>query len=121
MGDTLMLRLTDIYPLQTTWLPPTDIFDMGNQIFIRMEVSGISTKDITIQIQDDLLLIKGYRSESECTKMRVMQMEIIYGHFERRLRLPCAIDSNSARALYKNGFLEIQLPKAERKIKIHCK
>lgn len=108
-----MLRLTNIYPLQTTWLPPTDVFDMGTHIFIRMELSGISAKDVSIQIQDDLLLIKGSRIESECTKMRVMQMEIIYGHFERRLRLPCTIDSNSSKALYKNGFLEIHLPKAE--------
>ena len=108
-----MLRLTNIYPLQTTWLPPTDVFDMGSHIIIRTEISGISSRDVSIHIQDDLLLIKGHRREQECIKMRVMQMEIIYGPFERRLRLPCAIDSNNARASYSNGFLEIQLPKAE--------
>jgi HSP20 family protein len=113
MGETLMLRLADIYQLQSTWLPPTDIFDMGSHIFIRMEISGINTKDVSIHIQDDLVLIKGYRNEAESTKMRVMQMEIIYGQFERRFRLPCIIDSNSSRASYNNGFLEIYLPKAE--------
>jgi len=108
-----MLRLTNIYPLQSNCLPPTDVFDMGSHIIIRMEISGISSRDLSIHIQDDILLIKGHRREQESAKMRVMQMEIFYGPFERRFRLPCAIDSNNARASYKNGFLEIQLPKAE--------
>ncbi len=108
-----MLRLAHLYTNESKWLPPTDVFDTGSHFFIRMEIPGIKPDQVSINLQSDILTIKGDRRETECSKIRVMQMEINYGYFERNVRLPTGVDITNASASYSYGFLEVELPKAD--------
>lgn len=108
-----MFRISNRYPIESGWNPPTDIFDMGDHIHVKIEMAGINTHDLSITVNHNILTIKGSRIEDESVKMRVLQMEILYGYFERQLILPSSIDPEKASACYQRGMLEINLPKSE--------
>ncbi len=108
-----MLSLANRYPVESILRPPTDIFDMGDHLLVRVEMAGIDPNDVSITINGKLLTIKGSRNEDESSKMRVVQMEIMYGYFKRELILPSYVDAKKASAEYYNGMLEIELPKIE--------
>jgi HSP20 family protein len=108
-----MLRIAQRYPIESTWNPPTDIFDMGDHIHIKIEIAGINPKDVSITLNRNILTVKGSRIEDETVKMRVLQMEILYGYFERQFILPSSVDPNRASAYYQRGMLEINLPKSD--------
>jgi len=109
-----MLRIAQRYPIESTWNPPTDIFDMGDHIHIKIEIAGINPKDVSITLNRNILTVKGSRIEDETVKMRVLQMEILYGYFERQFILPSSVDPNRASAYYQRGMLEINLPKSDK-------
>jgi HSP20 family protein len=107
-----MQRFLKCYTNDSGWQPPTDMFDMGDFVLIKMELPGIKSSDVTIELQGSQLTIKGCRNESKCKKMRVIQMEIMYGCFEKQLTLPYLVDPQKASIVYYNGLFEIKLPKA---------
>jgi HSP20 family protein len=106
-------RICNRYPVESAWNPPTDIFDMGDYIHINIEMAGINPKDVSVTLNRNILTVKGSRVEDESAKMRVLQMEILYGYFERQLILPSSVDPNRALAYYQRGMLEINLPKSD--------
>ena len=108
-----MFRIANHYPTESTWNPPTDIFDMGDHIHVKIEMAGINPHDVSITLNHNILTVKGSRIEDESVKMRVLQMEILYGYFERQLILPSPVDPARASALYQRGMLEINLPKTD--------
>ena len=101
---------------ESVWQPPTDVYETPNEIIICIEIPGIQKEDVTIFLVDDVLTIRGRRSD-RCTeqKLRYHQMEIHYGCFERSLVLPKHIDRNRIQdASYTDGFLKIVIPKVPR-------
>jgi len=101
---------------ESVWQPPTDVYETPNEIVISIEIPGIQKEDVTIFLVDDVLTIRGRRSD-RCTdqKLRYHQMEIHYGCFERSLVLPKHIDRNRIQdATYTDGFLKIVIPKVPR-------
>ena len=95
------------------WEPPTDVLDLGDAILVRLEISGIVPEDLSIEIYGQDLWIRGRRQEPEETKFRVLQMEIYYGPFTKKIHLPCRIDVGRIEASLRQGFVEIFLPKVE--------
>ena len=75
---------------------------------------GIREKDVALSIMGDVLTVKGERKlEQDETEDGYHRMERIYGKFERSIPLPVRVQSDEVEATYRDGVLEIRLPKAE--------
>lgn len=99
-----------------TWTPNTDVYETAEHLIVKMELAGIQREDLEITLQDRLLLVRGYRedpSRQRPNRCSFRQMEIDYGFFERRIVIPRTVNGHRVRAVFHNGFLHIELPKAE--------
>jgi HSP20 family protein len=97
--------------------PLADVFISrdAKAIIIKLEIPGIVPSDVRLSLQDKTLTIEGIRYDSQKEGDRIyQQMEIDYGPFKRRVVLPVDIDVESAGAEYRDGFLTIELPVAEK-------
>lgn len=107
------------------WRPAVDIYERGEDLMIRAELPGIEKDAIEIRVEDNRLVLRGERKhEEEMTEANTYRMERQYGTFVRSFNLPKTVDAGKIAATYKNGILEIVLPKAEeakpKKIEIHA-
>jgi HSP20 family protein len=97
-----------------TWLPSVDMYASKDDVVVSVELPGVSEKDVTVSITGDLLTIKGERRfENEVKEQDLLHVERTYGKFERMIQLPMAVQSDRVKATYRDGVLEIKLPKAE--------
>lgn len=88
-----------------------DIYEKDSQVIAEMNIPGVSESEIEISLEDDLLTISAQREAEEETKeKRYYSKEIKRGVFSRTVRLPRTVDSNQARAEYKDGVLSISMP-----------
>ena len=99
----------------STWTPNTDVYETPESLVVKMEIAGIAKEDLEITLNDRLLLVRGFRKDP-CRQRRCSfrQMEIDYGYFERRIVIPRSVDGSRVRAQFHNGFLHIDLPKAQK-------
>ena len=106
----------------SVWTPPTDVYETPSHYVVRMEVPGIEETDIDIELNHNVLTIRGNRRD-KCsdTKLGFHQMEIHFGYFERVITLPHSIDPNVPPATYNDGFLCITIGKspARRAVRRH--
>ena len=92
------------------WSPPTDVYETDVSFVVRVEVAGLSGSDFKINAEDNFLVISGIRAEPP--ERRVYhQMEIRFGEFSTAIELPPGVDVTKADADYKDGFLNVILPK----------
>jgi HSP20 family protein len=92
------------------WSPPTDVFETDASFIIRLEVAGMCESDFSIEVEDNFLIISGLRNES--TERRTYhQMEIRFGEFSATVEIPAGADVSKTQAVYKDGFLNVVLPK----------
>lgn len=107
-------KLISVYT-EKAWQPPTDIYETDKEIVIRSEIAGMKPEEILISVDNNRLLISGCRDERDIrTKRNFRQMEINYGKFEKVLEVYCGIDPEHASASYKDGFLEVVIPKTKK-------
>ncbi|MDO8137532.1 MAG: Hsp20/alpha crystallin family protein [Candidatus Brocadiales bacterium] len=101
--------------LRGVWSPAVDVVENNDTIVIRAELPGIEPKDVDISVSGDTLTIKGEKREEKEEKGKSFyRMERCYGSFSRSIILPTSVEADKAKADYKNGVLEITLPKTER-------
>jgi HSP20 family protein len=97
-----------------TWVPAVDIHDNKDNLVIKADLPGMTQKDIEVSVEDDVLRIKGEKKkEHEDKKDNFYRLERSYGYFERSFSLPANVDASKINAAYKNGVLELTLPKKE--------
>lgn len=102
------------------WVPNVDVFETKNDVVVKMDLAGVSRDAIKIVLEEGQLVITGVREEpDEEEKEYFHQIEIEYGYFKRVIELPCAVASDRCRAFYRDGFLYVILPKAERQFVVH--
>lgn len=90
-----------------------EVFDDADQIVVRLEVPGLETSDLDLEVLDNYLVVRGEKQiERQRSEGRYHITECAYGRFERAIPLPDEVDSAEARASYRNGVLRIELPKA---------
>jgi len=95
-----------------TWSPAVDIVETDNDIVLRADLPGIDPKDVDIQVQNGTLTLKGERQfESDVKEDDFRRVERVYGSFLRSFALPQTVDSENVQAEYRNGVLELKLPK----------
>lgn len=99
----------------TPWQPPTDVYETGNEIIVRIAASGLKPEDIAVLFSNHILTVSGKRGDDSAhQKVCFYQVEIRYGYFERKIKIPKHVDANNIRATYENGFIVINIPKAEK-------
>jgi HSP20 family protein len=95
---------------RSDWAPAIDMFQRGSDLVIRADVPGLSKDDITVDIADDQLTIRGERRyDHEEERDGVFRSERSYGSFCRVVPLPQGAITDSAKATFNNGVLEIVL------------
>jgi HSP20 family protein len=100
--------------LATVWTPALDFSETNDDYVIRLEAPGVKMEDIEVTVQSNVLTIKGKREQSEEHKTEtVHRTERFYGSFARSLTLPMGVKTDDVAATYKDGILEIRLPKSE--------
>ena len=95
--------------------PRVDLVDRDEEILVRAEVPGVEKKDLHVDLSGRLLTIKGERRHEEKEeKGEFFRTEIARGSFCRAIRIPEDVDLDKAKAEFKDGMLEIHLPKTEK-------
>ena len=99
----------------TPWQPPTDVYETGKEIIVKIAASGLKTEDIAVLFSNHILTVSGKRGDDSAhQKVCFYQVEIRYGYFERKIKIPKHVDANNIQATYENGFIVINIPKAEK-------
>ncbi len=94
--------------------PAIDVYDDGDKIVVKAELPGVNKDDIEIVVKDNELVIKGEKKkEEEVKEENYYYSERSFGRFVRSIRLPVEIKADEVKARFKNGILEIELPKVE--------
>ena len=96
------------------WQPRMDVKESDASIFVRMDLPGMEQKDIRINVENNLLTVSGERRMEEEKKGESLhRVECFYGNFNRTFSLPQTVDAGKIDAKYRNGVLELTLPKRE--------
>ena len=97
-----------------SWVPAVDVFDTAEAVVLKAELPGMKIADIQIEVDDNVLTIKGERSfEEKVDEERYYRVERRYGSFQRSLALPQGVRADDIRATYEDGILEVTVPKSE--------
>jgi HSP20 family protein len=98
----------------TSWSPAVDIYETDNEILVQAELPGVDRKDIALQLENNVLTLRGDRRfEKETNQENYHRIERSYGGFSRAFTIPTIVDEDKIRADYKDGILKIALPKKE--------
>jgi HSP20 family protein len=97
-----------------TWAPPVDIYETDDAVILKAELPGVSKDDVSIEIHQNTLILRGERKhEEEVKEDRYHRVERAYGTFQRSFVLPTVVDQEHVQATYHDGVLELRLPKSE--------
>ena len=97
-----------------TWAPVLDMRETKDDVVLSFELPGISEKDVSLSITGDLLTVRGERTFNRDSKDEgVHHVERVYGKFERSVQLPMPVQPEKVKATYRDGVLEVKLPKVE--------
>ncbi|HEV7922072.1 MAG TPA: Hsp20/alpha crystallin family protein [Thermoanaerobaculia bacterium] len=100
-------------PASGTWAPPVDVAEEGDRIMVKVEVPGVDEKDLKVHFEDGILSVSGERQFERKDNRNYHRIERTYGSFVRQFSLPRSVDANAIAANYRNGVLEIEIPKRE--------
>ena len=96
------------------WAMPLDVYETKDQLIVKAEMPGFKPEDIELSVLGTTLTVKGERKqESELKEENSYRRELAYGSFQRQIDLPQVVNTDVLKATYKNGILEISLPKRE--------
>ena len=108
------------------WAPSVDVKETDKEVIVKADLPGIKKEDIEVSVDKDQLIIKGERKmEKEEKEKDYVRVERSYGSFYRSFNIGVPIKEDEIKASYKNGVLEISIPKEEikkpKKIEISAK
>ncbi|MFI5322354.1 MAG: Hsp20/alpha crystallin family protein [Thermodesulfobacteriota bacterium] len=97
-----------------TWHPSVDVYEKENGYVLKAELPGVNKEDIKLDITNKTLTLKGEKKfEEKNEKENYVRIERSYGSFTRTFALPDKVETENIKATYKEGVLEITLPKKE--------
>ena len=97
------------------WTPRVDVSETDKEVLLDVEIPGIEKNDIKIEVKNNTLYISGERKHEKKTEnTECSRIERHYGKFERSFGLPETVDTGKVSAKYKEGILELTLPKTEK-------
>ena len=96
-------------------VPPVDIYETEDSLVFKAELPGVTKEDITVEVKDNTMTLKGEkRFQKEVKEEGYHRVERAYGAFQRAFTLPGMVEQDKVKAKFKDGILEIVLPKAEK-------
>ena len=97
------------------WVPVVDVVESESGFEVLLELPGVSTGDVTIEMQDNELVIRGEKKLAELveSEQRIRQ-ESRHGEFERRFEFQSQVDGDGVTAGYAHGVLKVTVPKSEK-------
>ena len=99
-------------PVIRGWNPKVDVFEEADHIVMKAELPGVEKDQISIDVDGRVLTLKGERSvDNEVKEDTYTLRERSYGRFERAFTLPAETDAEQIKAEYKDGVLELNIPK----------
>lgn len=94
------------------WAPSVDVEETDKEIIVKADLPGVDSKDIDIQVVDNVLTVRGGKEEQkEEKKKNYHRVERFSGQFYRAIRLPAVADANKVAATSANGTVTITIPK----------
>ena len=99
---------------ESPFSPDVEMLERDGTLLIRADLPGLDKKDVTVDVSDHTVTIEGERKcEHEATEEGVYTCERAYGHFRREIPLPEGVKTDTAKANFKNGTLEITVDTPE--------
>jgi len=99
---------------ERVFAPAIEVYETDSELVVKAELPGVKKEDIDVSIKDNALHIKAEKKEEREEKTETIhRVERVYGKFERVITLPVDVKIEGVKAEYKDGVLEIRLPKAE--------
>ena len=97
-----------------SWTPKVDVYQTDDSYVLKAELPGLSKEEINIDVNDNTLTLKGEKKlEEKVEKENYVRVERTYGSFSRSFNLSDDVDTEHITANYKDGVLELTLPKKE--------
>jgi HSP20 family protein len=98
-------------PTERAFVPRVDVEETETEYRLAAELPGLEEKDIEVIVDDGVLTLKGERRDETDEEKGYRHVETFRGHFERAFRLGDRVDEEGIRAVYRNGVLEVTIPK----------
>jgi HSP20 family protein len=96
------------------WNPAVDLYEKDDHFVIKAELPGVDKNDIKVDLKDRVLTLSGERSyDNEVKEENYYRKERSYGRFQRAFRLPADVDSDKIKAEFKDGVLQVEVPKPD--------
>ncbi len=112
--DRLLEELSPGEDMERAFAPAVEMYETDKEIVVKVELPGVKKENIEVSIKDNMLYIRGEKKEEREEKTETIhRVERVYGKFERVLSLPTEVNTDEVKAEFKDGVLEIRLPKAE--------
>lgn len=93
-------------------MPKVDVIDRDEEIFVRAEMPGVTKDDLDVSLSDNMLTIRAkVQQEKKEEKGHYYRREMSRGEFQRSLRLPANVEGDKTKANFKDGILELVVPK----------
>ena len=97
-------------PSGRLWNPAADVYRSADGWVVKVDLAGVCSDELEIEIQDSMLRIRGCRRDTHYRDGFVYhQMEITYSRFEKSIQFPAPIEGASIRHDYRDGFLIINV------------
>lgn len=98
----------------TSWAPAVDIYETENELVVKADLPDMDEKDLDVRIEDNTLTIRGERKiEKSVSEDNFLRVERAYGVFSRSFSLPNTVNAEGIKAEYRNGVLNVHIPKRE--------
>ncbi len=105
----------DVFPTadrEETLAPPVDVYETDSEVVVKAELPGVKKEDIDVTIKENTVSIRAEkREEREEKTENVHRVERFYGRLERLIPLPADVKPDKAKAEYRDGVLELRIPK----------
>jgi HSP20 family protein len=118
---TPIARLPQMMP-GLAWNPNVEVCERDDQVRVWIDVPGVDESNLQVEIQDRYLTVRGERQDDRGNDGGRRRSELHYGSFTRRIPLPDGIDGEGAKAILRNGVLEIRIPlhrREPRRVPVH--
>ncbi|MFN3598839.1 MAG: Hsp20/alpha crystallin family protein [Aquificaceae bacterium] len=121
--DRLLEEFMPKEEVEKAFAPAVDVYETDQELVVKAELPSVKKENVEVSIRDKSLHIRGEKKEEKEEKTETYhRVERVYGKFERVIPLPADVKVEEAKAEFKEGVLEIRIPKAEgakeRKIEI---
>ena len=122
--DELTARLGRMFPARRSdnadgdtfadWAPPLDVQETDTEYLVKADLPDVKREDVTVAVDNGVLAVEGERKmEKEEKGRKFHRVERSYGKFVRRLAIPTDVDEKKVAADFKDGVLNVHLPKSE--------